>query len=179
MQHSVHRLFEYLGRARWRRYLLRLGMLGLLWFGMNGSDGKSWIVGAPTVMLAAAINFPFLPRGAWRFRLGGLLPMVWFFIKQSYLGAFDVARRALAPSLPINPGFLDYRCRLSSASARLFFADMITLMPGTLSARADDANILIHTLDVTGEVASSLRALEERVAALFGARLENGSEVQS
>ena len=81
-------------RPRWRRFVLRLVLMALLWLALNGADGKSWIVGAPIVVLAAAVNFPFLPRGAWRWKLRGILPMLWFFVKESYLGAYDVAHRA-------------------------------------------------------------------------------------
>ena len=176
MEHSQKRGLQHSVPPRWRRFGLRLGLMALLWLALNGTDAKSWIVGAPTVILAAAVNIPFLPRGSWRWKLRGVLPMLWFFIKESYLGAYDVARRAFAPSLPIAPGFVEYRCRLSSTSARLFFADLITLMPGTLSARANDSHIVVHALDVTSDVQSSLAALEERVAALFGARLEKPHE---
>lgn len=172
VRHGYTTAMERYVRPRWRRFALRLSLMALLWFALNGTDGKSWIVGVPTVILAAAVNFPFLPRGSWRWKLRGVLPMLWFFVKESYLGAYDVARRALAPSLPIAPGFVEYHCRLSSTSARLFFADLITLMPGTLSARANDSHIVVHALDVTSDVHASLKALEVRVAALFGARLE-------
>lgn len=155
-------------RDRWRRFGFRLILLSLLWLALNGDDLKSWIIGGPTIVLAAAVNFPFLPRGAWRWKLRGVLPMLWFFVKESYLGAYDVARRAFTPSLPIAPGFVEYRCRLSSTSAQLFFADLITLMPGTLSARIDDRNLVIHALDVRANVEAGLRQLEDKVVDLFG-----------
>jgi len=179
VQSRYHSSFEQLSRPRWRRYLLRLGLLSLLWFGLNGGEVMSWIIGVPTVVLAAAINFPFLPRGAWQLQMSGVLPMAWFFLKESYLGAFDVALRAFTPSLPINPSFVNYECRLHSTSARLFFTTMVTLMPGTLSVRANGSHIVIHALDVSAGVESSLRALEEKVAALFGARLEANREARS
>lgn len=176
MQHARHLRLANLIKPRWQRFGWRLVLIATLWFVLNGADAQSWIVGVPTVILAAAVNIPFLPRGSWHWKLRGVLPMLWFFVKESYLGAYDVARRALAPSLPIAPGFVEYHCRLSSTSARLFFADLITLMPGTLSARANDSHIVVHALDVTSDVQASLAALEEKVAALFGARLEQPHE---
>lgn len=176
MEHARHNGLEHYLRPRWRRVGFRLILMALLWLALNGADGKSWIVGAPVVVLAAAVNYPFLPRGAWRWRMRAILPMLWFFVKESYLGAYDVARRAFTPSLPIAPGFVEYQCRLSTTSARLFFADLITLLPGTLSARANDSHIVVHALDVTSDVQASLAALEERVAALFGAHLNPNEE---
>ncbi|MGE5306860.1 MAG: Na+/H+ antiporter subunit E [Alphaproteobacteria bacterium] len=152
--------------------------MSLLWLALNGADVKSWIVGLPTAILAAAINFPSLPRGSWRWKFHGVLPMLWFFIKESYRGAFDVARRALDPRLPIDPGLITYNCRLATTSARLFFADLITLMPGTLSACSNDRELVIHALDVRGDVESGLRELEEKVAALFGEHLTARCEVK-
>lgn len=155
-------------KPRYQRFGFRLILMAGLWFALNGADAKSWLVGVPTAIVAAAINLPFLPRGAWRWRLRASLPMLWFFLKESYIGAFDVARRALDPRLPIQPGFVEYRCALTTASARLFFADLISLMPGTLSARADDDHLIIHALDVSAGVEADLQALERKVAALFG-----------
>lgn len=150
--------------------MLRLLVLALLWLALNGSDAASWIVGAPTVLAGAAINQPFLVRGAWRWRLRAALPMLCFFFRESFIGAFDVARRVIHPSLPIDPGFVAFRCRLKNDSARLLFADLITLMPGTLSARIDGRNLVIHALDIGADVETGLRHLEDHVAALFGER---------
>lgn len=159
-------------RPRWQRVALRLIVLAGLWFGLNGNDAKSWFIGIPAIVLAALINFRSLPRGSWRWRTRAMLPMLAFFFKESFLGAFDVARRALHPNLPIHPGFVAYRCRLTSTSARLFFADLITLMPGTLSARVEHADFLIHSLDTQGDVEASLQKLELKVADLFGLTIQ-------
>ena len=159
-------------RPRWHRLVLRVIVLAGLWFGLNGFDAKSWLIGIPAVVLAALINYKSLPRGSWRWRARGILPMLAFFFKESFLGAFDVAQRALRSNMPIHPGFVSYRCRLTSTSARLFFADLITLMPGTLSARAENADFLIHSLDTRGDVEASLRKLELKVADLFGLSIQ-------
>ena len=162
------KIFQLLVKPRWQRLVFRVIVLAGIWFGLNGFDAKSWLIGIPAVVLAALINFRSLPRGSWRWQARAILPMLAFFFKESFLGAFDVARRAFRPDLPIQPGFIAYRCRLTSTSARLFFADLITLMPGTLSARADDADFLIHCLDTRGDVDASLQKLELKVADLFG-----------
>jgi len=60
MEHAHHSGLEHYIRPRWRRYGLRLILMAILWVALNGADGKSWIVGAPIVVLAAAANFPFL-----------------------------------------------------------------------------------------------------------------------
>lgn len=163
--------FQSLVKPRWQRVVLRVIVLAGLWFGLNGFDAKSWLIGIPAVVVASLINFRSLPRGSWRWRARATLPMLAFFFKESFLGAFDVARRAFRPDLPIQPGFIAYRCRLTSTSARLFFADLITLMPGTLSARVEHADFLIHSLDTRGDVEASLQKLELKVADLFGLSL--------
>ena len=64
---------------------------------------------------------------------------------------FDVARRVLSPSLPINPGIVEVKTRLKSKIGRLVLANSITLTPGTLTVDIKDDSLFIHWIDVTSE----------------------------
>jgi multicomponent Na+:H+ antiporter subunit E len=61
---------------------------------------------------------------------------------------FDVARRVLSPSLPINPGIVKFKTKLKSNFSRMVLANAITLTPGTLSIDLIDDTFYVHWIDV-------------------------------
>ena len=79
------------------------------------------------------------------------------FLGQSIVAGIDVAWRALDPRLPLNPGFVTYRPRLSAESGRRAFCTVASLQPGTLPVgSAQDGTLLIHCLDVNQPVVEQL-----------------------
>ncbi|TDO84620.1 multicomponent Na+:H+ antiporter subunit E [Halanaerobium saccharolyticum] len=72
---------------------------------------------------------------------------LWEMIKAN----FDVARRVIDPSLPINPGIIEIKTKLKSDQAKLFLANSITLTPGTLTVDIIDDSLYIHWIDVKTE----------------------------
>ena len=78
--------------------------------------------------------------------LRGLPRFSAFFLTQSVLGGIDVAKRALAPKLRLNPGFLDFSCAIRNPASRLLFVNCISLLPGTLSADLQGRALRIHYL---------------------------------
>ena len=130
---------------------------------------NSWLVGAPVVVFAALASGALLPGISWS--LPGIVRFVPFFLWRSLYGGVDVARRALHPRLPISPGLLDYRWRLPPGLPRVFMANTVSMLPGTLSAELDKEHLRVHVLDQTGAFASELAVIEARVARLFGLNL--------
>ena len=63
----------------------------------------------------------------------------------------DVARRVLTPSLPINPGIVEVKTKLTSRMGRMILANSITLTPGTLTVDVKDDRLFIHWIDVKSE----------------------------
>ena len=61
---------------------------------------------------------------------------------------FDVARRVISPSLPINPGIVKFKTKLTTEYAKMVLANSITLTPGTLSIDIIDDTFYIHWIDV-------------------------------
>lgn len=101
-----------------------------------------------------------------RVRPMGLLHFVPYFLWQSVKGGADVTRRALAPSLPLDPDLLEYRISLPPGAPRVFFTGALSLLPGTFSARVAEDRLTVHLLTAEGAEAR-IRELEERVARLF------------
>lgn len=111
-------------------------------------------------------------RSRTRPTLRGILRFTPFFVGQILRAGVDVSRRALAPSLPVDPDLVEYRIRLPEGIARIFFVNSVSLLPGTFSAQLSPDRVTVHR--IAPDVASdrTLRRLEEEVADLFGIRAE-------
>jgi len=143
----------------------------LLWWLLSKGQAASWLVGGPTVLAAAGISVWLAPPWGWRWKLGGLARFVWHFGCASLAGGADVAWRAIHPGLPIDPRMMEYESRLPAGTARVFFANVISLCPGTVSAHVRGSLLRIHVLDGQQPVRARLAELERAVGALFGAEL--------
>ena len=143
----------------------------LLWWLISEGDPASWLVGFPTVLAAAGVSLWLAPVSAWQWKIRGVIPFAWYFGRASLEGGVDVAWRALHPRLPIAPGMIEYRTRLPQGTARVFFANALSLCPGTVSALMRDDRLTIHVLDLRQPVIARLGDLEQTVAVLFGAVL--------
>jgi len=73
-----------------------------------------------------------------------LFVFTWELIKSN----LDVARRVLTPSLPINPGIVKFKTKLTTDYSKMVLANSITLTPGTLSIDIVDDTFYVHWIDV-------------------------------
>ena len=154
---------------------LRVAPFALVWWILTEGAMDSWLIGAPVVLFATLLSVVLLPPSSWSFT--GIIRFVPFFLWRSLCGGADVARRALHPRLPISPAMYDHRWRLPPGLPRVFMANTVSLLPGTLSAEMDEEYLHVHILDQTGAFASELAMIEVRIARLFGLNLvADGSE---
>ncbi len=70
-----------------------------------------------------------------------------------FLGALikanlSITKRVLSPSLPINPGIVKVKTKLTSKVGRMVLANAITLTPGTFTLELDGEDLFIHWVDV-------------------------------
>jgi len=151
------------------RFCFRTGLFALLWWILTEGAMNSWLVGAPVVVFAAFASTVLLPGASWS--LPGILRFVPFFLWHSLRGGVDVAGRALHPRLPISPVLLKHQWRLPTGLSRVFMANTVSLLPGTLSVELDEEFLHVHILDQTGAFASELTVIEARVARMFGLNL--------
>jgi multicomponent Na+:H+ antiporter subunit E len=152
--------------------LVRAAALAVLWWALTGGEAASWLFGVPIVLIAAASSVALSPPAGWRVSPAGFAAFVPYFVWRSLCGGADVAVRAVQPGLPIAPSLEVFPLRLApDGPARVFFANTVSLMPGTLSAELHEDAILVHVLSGGPQTLQRLRELEGRVAALFGERL--------
>lgn len=154
-----------------RRLAAAAAPAALLWLGLNGTDWASWIVGGPAVAAAAWLGATMLPPASWRWSARGALAFSGYFLRESLRGGWDVARRALSPSLPIAPAVVGYATRLPGGAPRWLFYNAVSLLPGTAVIEIDEGRILLHVLHSPQNAQRDLQRLEARVTALFGLRL--------
>lgn len=155
------------------------GVRGALFLGfwlllMPSAQPVDLAVGALTAALATWASLRLLPPAAGRVRLLGLLAYLPHFLWQSVVAGIDVARRALDPRLPLNPGFVRYRTAFPPGAARDAFASITSLLPGSVPADEDAEAILYHCLDTAKPMAEQL-AVEERVLAGVFVAERNGA----
>ena len=159
--------------------VLRALLLGALWWVLVDGDLTSWPVGVPVIAIAVAVSLLAGGREPAHWRLASWLKFVPYFAWKSVLGAFDVARRAYYPGLSLNPIFHEYPLRLSTERGRVFFANAVSLLPGTLSAELRDRHLVVHVLDTARPFTHDLTSLEERVGQLVGQDLGPAQTVKS
>ena len=97
-----------------------------------------------------------------------LPPFFLYFLAQSFRTGLDVARRALHPTHEIHPGYCAYPARLPEGKPRAVFANMISLLPGTLSWSISNGAHQVHLLSGHPLILEDLAKLESRVGKLFG-----------
>ncbi len=142
--------------------------MALLWWVMVEGRPGSWAVGVPVALAAALVAARMAPPPRRWPNPAALLGFAAFFAVQSLRGGWDVARRALSPAMPLAPGFAEVRTTLPEGAARVLFADVISLLPGTLTVELEGDVIRLHGLDLGPGLEAEVRDLERRVAALQG-----------
>jgi len=153
-------------------FVLRAALLAMVWWIISGGAVNSWSVGFPLILIAAHLGVSLSHPGQ-RLHLLPLLSFIPFFLCESVRGGIDVARRAYSPSLPLTPAVLNYPLRLPVGAAQVFFANTVSLLPGTLSTGLEGYTLRIHVLDNTTPVISELKTLELKIAAIFGIDINN------
>jgi multicomponent Na+:H+ antiporter subunit E len=149
-------------------YALRLALLLGVWWILTGSTGDWWF-GLPLAVVAAAVSLWLTPPGRFRLRVLRMPAFAAYFLWQSLLAGWDVARRTLSPALPLHPEIVHLPLTLPPGAPTWWLMLIISLLPGTLSVRLhDDRTLEVHCLDSRLDVPGSVRETEEQIAGLFG-----------
>jgi multicomponent Na+:H+ antiporter subunit E len=142
---------------------------GLLLIGIAMFEGRDGAF-LPAALAAAAASLATwrLPRpGRPAPRPLGLLRFLPYFARQSVGGGIDVAMRAFRPGRTVAPVFVEYRTGIRDPGLRVVFANAVSLLPGTFTARIRGDVLYVHALDGGLPVDERLRELEARLRSAF------------
>ena len=139
-------------------------VLGLGLAGPAAARDSFIIVQSTTSTENSGLFGALLPAAAGHLRLGAMLAYLPRFLWKSVLAGFDIARRALDPRLPLNPGFVTCPTKLPPGRARNEFASITSLMPGSVPADDGPGMIVFHCLDIAQPVAEQMAAEERTLA---------------
>lgn len=151
-----------------RRTLLLTVIFTCSWWILAEGNPSSWMVGVPTVALAVYSTRRAVADSASPvLRYWALPGFALYFVRRSLLAGVDVARRTLAPGLPIAPQLVSVRTTLPAGLPRVMLVAVLSLMPGSLGVSIDDDDIVLHVLDARIDVLADVRQTEARVARIF------------
>ena len=145
----------------------RTAWLTLVWLIVAGPEPGSWIVGVPTVAVAAWASMQLAQPLPYRIAWLAIPRFIGYFLTESLRGGWDVAMRTLAPRLRIHPGQLRYTTGLPDGMPMALFAGCVSLLPGTLSIHIDGRDLFLHVLDTEPDPVPQLRELERHIASML------------
>lgn len=142
-------------------------LLAFFWWLLSNGATTSWVVGLPALAAATWAHRYLYHNSSKQISVIGFIRFIPFFLWESLRGGTDVARRTLMPHMPVKPGFHQYRTKLKTTSARTFFANCVSLLPGTLTADLQEEWLEIHLLTTESDPNAALSRLESVVARVF------------
>jgi multicomponent Na+:H+ antiporter subunit E len=151
-------------------FLWRVVLLALFWLLLNATDSASWIIGIPSILVAASFSMQLAPPRAWHWRPWQVVRFLPVFLLESVKGGIDVSLRVFRPGMRLRPVVVDYRLRLPNGLPRLLMLNVVSLLPGTLSADLQDNCLRLHVLDKNTSYENELRRIESYIEKMFHAK---------
>lgn len=140
----------------------------VVWWVLVDPRPGAWIAGLIALAAGIGLHLALGGRKDTKVQVGGLATFVPYFLWQSVKGGWDVSRRALTPTLPLNPDLLTYSLSLPPGPPRVFLTNALSLLPGTFGADLRGDDLIVHLLVGGPGAEGRVRELEERVARVFG-----------
>lgn len=152
-------------RIDWTVVLSRTVLFSILWWVLTDGAAGAWGIGVPAVASAMLVSVKLMPRErlVWR-EVFGFIP---FFLWHSLKGGIDVAWRVFQPRMPIAPTIIEFPLRLPPGLPQVALINIMSLLPGTLSAELEGQVLKVHVLDGRKDVLPDLKALEQRVGRMW------------
>jgi multicomponent Na+:H+ antiporter subunit E len=150
--------------------LQRALLFALLWWALAEGRHDGWLFGGAAVIAATWTSALLWSPSENRIRFVQLPSFIGYFLANSVLGGWQVALMALRGRAALQPGFLDMALDLPAGAPQILLTNTLCLMPGTLGVELAGDRLRIHVLDRRLPAADQAQALQQRVAALFGAR---------
>ncbi len=136
------------------KFLFTWIIVFLIWLAFTSTFALAEVIAGTIVSFIIAIyNYDYFTNIGLRSfsprRIMYLIQYIFVFLWELLKANFNVARIVLTPSLPINPGIVEFESKLKSDFAKLVLANSITLTPGTFTIDFVDNRFYIHWLEVS------------------------------
>ena len=131
-------------------WLLITGQIVAIFSG--ASSAQILIAGAVVSILVSVFSARFfIHKGAfYLFNPAKFLVMLFYsciiFMWELIKANVDMARRALSPRLPVNPGIVKIPVNVESEYGQTMVANSITLTPGTVTIKIENDKLTVHCL---------------------------------
>lgn len=129
-------------------FVVKLFLLSLLWMLFTGWQPNSWVVAIPFIVTASILSVYLAPKKSSRINFKYLPYFLVYFVVQSIRGGWDTAKLALNPAQNTLPGLVKFRTHLVNPSDIFTFMQILSLLPGTVSAYQKKGELTIHVLDL-------------------------------
>ncbi len=161
-----------------KNILVAFFLLLATWFLLNGKyDLVTLGIGVLIALFISIIfcskceifsEMNFSPKGIMYF-----IAYIFVFLVELIKSNLDVAKRVIAPSLPIKPGIVEVETKLKSKLGRMILANSITLTPGTLTVKVENDTFFIHCInvehtDVEGATKDIVKKFEKYLEVIYG-----------
>lgn len=124
------------------------------------------IAGAVFAFMCKFMNYGIAREMEFYRRIPGFLHYVCVLVKEILMANLNVCRLILSEKEEIDPAVVEVRSVMKTQTGRAFYANAITLTPGTITATMEDDVYVVHCLDDTlaqGLVDSRLEQLLHRL----------------
>ncbi len=148
--------------------LWRGGAFALLWWVLAEGRTDNWGLGLACIGLATLASLRLLPATPLRLSPLGLLGFGAFFLAQSVRAGAQVALMAMRPRLDLAPAILELPITLPPGAARIWLANTLSLLPGTLSVDIGATHLRLHVLDRRLSFTREMAQVEAHITAVLG-----------
>ena len=147
----------------------------VLWLALIGTAPGDMPLGLVAAAAATWASLELWPSDGG-LSLPGLARFVLRFLPQSVVAGADIARRAMAPRIALNPGLVGYRASLPPGLAQGAMCAVMSLQPGKLPVSCQaSGDMLVHCLDIGTPATAELAADEAAfLRILQGERSQGG-----
>lgn len=107
------------------------------------------IAGAVFAYMSKFMNYGLRQELAFYRRLPGFLHYAFVLVWEILIANLNVCRLILSEREEIDPAIVEVKSVMKTTTGRAFYANAITLTPGTITVTLEDDNYVVHCLDDT------------------------------
>jgi multicomponent Na+:H+ antiporter subunit E len=153
-------------------FWIRVTLFSVFWLLLTGWQPNSWGVGAVFIFMASSLSLTLTTKQRqteqWLINPTKYIAFLYYFFVQSIRGGWDIAKLALIPKSKLSPGVIIYHTDLETKSQIFTFMQVLSLLPGTVSAKHWGGVVSIHVLNLNSFNKSELDDCQLQISELLG-----------